>query len=252
MLTDHLIQNRWILEIIFSLIMTTLGVLISTKIHRLYAFSKYPPLKIFSHAFLFYSISFVFRIARIITYKLLDISKSEFSFLTATNTAYIAGDGLAKKFLFLTFPLALIEEYTILIAGMLLVYSFVWKKLHKNKTEDKWSHIIHITAFMIALITAYTGLVFYSYILELFVFIFALIYSYGALKKSKNKKMSRCLFTALLLISLTWLLYIVSWAVLVVSTKSVEGYVLLFIFPIAISGFTMIYMSISKMLKGFA
>ena len=113
-------QNKLVFELVYSLIVGLLAIFISLKSYRLYYISMHRGIKLFSFAFLCFSLSY---------------------FLQAL--------GLFVDDILLMFVFQFIFVYLMLLSGFFLVYSLVWKKITGNETVRVT--VLHAIALVLAL-----------------------------------------------------------------------------------------------------
>ncbi len=140
-LTSFYLTNELYLSIFNLLIVTILAFLISLKVDRLYQFSNHKGIRLFRHAFLFFSVAFFTQAIILIAgiWIVPPISKSSLSPLAIRLFIGV---------------LHMIFAYTITLSGFYIVYSLIWKKVNSSsKFVTKIKILsIHLIAFAIAII----------------------------------------------------------------------------------------------------
>ncbi len=178
------------LETIYTLLIIVPSLLIFSKTRRLYAFSNYKGLKYFSDAFLFFAIGFILR------------------YIVMLNKI-IAGNITAT---IQQFDLLLVAmEFFMIVPGMLLLYSLVWKRFEDLKYSKRPVNVSILLMYSFALIFACLDYLFstllFLYVSQIILFSAASIISYNnyRLRKQYFKQfyfISMVLFLLIMIINL--------------------------------------------------
>jgi len=181
------LQNKWILEVLYALVICAICMIIVLKTDRFYRISLHQGLRYFRNAFLFYGIAFV---GRYLFGLLLDIS---FDYLF-----------LAQVFF----------EFFLIMAGFFLFYSLVWKRFEPAKTNYLTSLLnsriigFELVALALAVLDSLWGtyyLMFFSQIVTFFLASVIAFYNYMTKDRKKNKFL-KFYFAAMLLELTAWIL----------------------------------------------
>jgi len=167
-MTRHLFltgQAFWI-ETIFALIVIACSLFIYLRTKEMYELTSYKGIKYFRDAFLFFGLAF-------------------FSRFILRFTAIINGSHFGRGFHQIGF---FIFIYTGLVAGLLLIYSLIWKKF---KHPEQYESIIHLIAILIAILSI-TSIFRVSFLLLLgFIFLLSALLAHHQKAKSKKDGLSK-------------------------------------------------------------
>ncbi len=184
MLSSLLIENKWLLEALYTLIISSICMLVVLKTDRFYRLSLHNGIRYFRNAFLFFGAGFL---ARYIF--------GLFSDFTINNASIVK----------------IIFEYFMIMAGFFLFYSLIWKKFASKKEYSSLFNI-KITIFNLMAVTlALLDSVWQTYNFMFFSQI--IIFSYSAIislvnyiKKSEKYKFLKFYFVGMLLVLSAWIL----------------------------------------------
>jgi len=177
-------ENKWLLEALYTLIITSICMIIFLKTDRFFRLSLHNGIRYFRNAFLFFGIGFLVRY-------ILGLF-SDFS---------IANADIVK----------IIFEYFMIMAGFFLLYSLVWKKFaSKNEYSSIFNSkitLFNIMAIVLALLDevwqTYNFMFFSQIIIFSYISVISLI---NYLKKSEKFKFLKFYFIGMLLIFSAWIL----------------------------------------------
>jgi len=180
-----ILQNKWVLEILYMLLISSICLIIVSKTDRFFRLSSHQGIRYFRNAFLFFAVGFLFR--------------------------YIYG-------LFADFSLNYSEivrgmfEYSLAMAGFFLLYSLIWKKFEFSKRDDTTSLfngkiiVFHVIALIVAALDILWGNYYFMFSSQIITFFFASIISFMNCKNIKSKKFSKFYFIAMVLGLSAWVL----------------------------------------------
>ncbi len=179
-----ILQNKWVLEIFYALLISSVCLIIFAKADRFFRLSSHQGIRYFRNAFFFYSIAFLVRY-------LYGVS-ADFS-LAYSEIARIA------------------FEYFLIMAGFFLLYSLVWKKFEYSEKNSSMFGGRILVFHAIALILAIGDNLWQSYYFmfssQIIVFISASLISYSNYRKNGEKhKFLNSYFIAMLLGLTAWIL----------------------------------------------
>ena len=180
-----LLENKWILELFYTLVIAAICLVIVAKSDRFFRLSSHQGIRYFRNAFLFYAVAFVFR--------------------------YIFG-------LFSDFSLNYFDvvrgmfEYSIVMAGFFLLYSLIWKKFEFSERDNNTSlfngkiMVFHSLALIVAILDILWGNYYFMFSSQIIAFFFASIIALRNSQNSKSRKFSKFYFIAMLLCLSAWIL----------------------------------------------
>jgi len=187
-----IMQNKWILEVLYSFIICLVCMIIVLKTDRFYKISLHQGIRYFRNAFLFYGIAFVGRYL--------------FGLLSDLSFDYLF---LAQVFF----------EFFLIMAGFFLFYSLVWKRFEPKKTHYITSLLnsriigFELVALMLSVIDALFGiyyLMFFSQVVTFFLASIIAFHNYITKDRKKNKFLKFYLIAMLLELSAWILNYLVA------------------------------------------
>lgn len=186
LLSSLIIENRWILELFYALIISSICMAIVLTADRFYKLSLHQGIRYFRNAFFFYGVAFIVRY----TFGIF----SDFSI----NYSYV---------------LRGLFEYFIVMAGFFLFYSLVWKKFEPLKEKDTSSLfnlkmiIFHLMAVIITVLDILWNTYYSMFSSQIIIFFYALIISYLNYRRNgRQHKFLKFYFIAMLLSFTAWLL----------------------------------------------
>jgi hypothetical protein len=180
-----LLENKWILEFLYTLIIVAICLAIVFKADRFVRLSSHQGIRYFRNAFLFYGLAFSMRYVLGIFY---DFSLNHL--------------GLIRG----------IFEYSLVMAGFFLLYSLIWKKFEFSKLDKNTSLfngkviIFHLIAIIISVADVLFGNYYFMFSSQIMTFFFASIISFFNYRKRKQYKFPKFYFIAMLLGLIVWIL----------------------------------------------
>lgn len=177
------------LETIYTILVLAPTITIFIKTRNLYSFSGYKGLNYFSKAFLFLAIGFFFRYLA----TLLRIFFHDNQLNTITNFGI----------------LTTAMEFFLVLPGLLLLYSLIWKKFEKRIYKNRFLGNSETLIYLIAILLALGDYLLQSFLLmytsQILLFMIASIVSY---KKTREKKrpMMQLYFIAMVLFFIAWII----------------------------------------------
>ena len=186
-----ILENKFIFEILYALIIASICSLIVMKTDKIYGLSSHQGIRYFRNAFLFFGIAFL---ARYIFGVFSDMS---WSYPYLVQIAF---------------------EYFLIMAGFFLLYSLIWKKLNSKKVKNSLLNskliIFHLIALALAITDSFLGNYFLMFSSQILIFIYASIISFiNFRKKGKEHKFLRFYFIAMLLSLIAWALNLLAASV---------------------------------------
>jgi hypothetical protein len=180
------VENKFILEAFYALIICAVCMLIVLKTDRFYKLSLHEGIRYFRNAFFFYGIAFAVR--------------------------YIFG--IFSDFsLHYAFMLKILFEYFIVMAGFFLLYSLIYKKIESPLKQYKSSLMnpkifaFHIVAFLISVLDYLWNTYLFMFLSQIIIFLFALGISFVNYRKSgRQRKFLKFYFIAMFLGLTAWTL----------------------------------------------
>ncbi len=161
-----IIQNRFILEAVYALIISAICAVIVLKTDKFFRLSLHTGIRFFRNAFLFFGVAFIARYVFGI-----------FSDLAVENIFEI-------QFLF---------EYFLVMGGFFLLYSLIWKRF-ETSNERYFSSLIntkvaifHVMAVIIALLDVVWMTYRFMFFSQMIVFFYAMTIAYSNFRKDKRK-----------------------------------------------------------------
>ncbi|VVB83725.1 Uncharacterised protein [uncultured archaeon] len=202
-LTSLIIDNRWVLEVLYAFVISAICMAIVFKTDKLYKISLHKGIRYFRNVFFFYGIAFIAR------YIFGVLSDSAFEYVLFAKVAF---------------------EYFIVMAGFFLLYSLIWRKFESQKTHYFTSlfnskvAIFHLMALIIAVLDVLWGAYDFMFYSQIIVFVFASIISYNNyIKNGKERKFLKFSFLAMILGLSAWILNLVTEMYLSWSHKALFG-----------------------------
>ncbi len=181
-----IIENKWMLEVLYALLISTICTAIVFKTDKFFRLSLHTGIRYFRNAFLFFGAAFA---ARYIFGVFSDMSV-DYSYL-----------------------IRIIFEYLLVMAGFFLFYSLIWKKIESTKESYASSlfnakiAIFHIIALIIAVLDNLWQTYYFMFLSQVIIFSYASIIAYINYKKDENKhRFLRFYFVAMLLGLTAWFL----------------------------------------------
>lgn len=188
-----IIKNKWVLEVLYALIVSSICMVIVLKADKFYKLSLHQGIRYFRNAFFFYGIAFAVR--------------------------YIFGlfcdlYGIFSNFSVIYFDIMKISfEYFLVMAGFFLFYSLVWKRFESQREEYTSSlfnakiAIFHAMAFVIATLDFLWHTYYFMFFSQIVIFSCASIIAYTNYKnKGRKHKFLKFYFIAMLLSFAAWIL----------------------------------------------
>jgi hypothetical protein len=179
------IENKFILEAFYALIICSLCMLIVLKTDRFYKLSLHKGIRYFRNAFFFYGIAFALRYVFGIF--------SDF----ALHYAFVVG---------------MLFQYFFVMAGFFLFYSLIYKKI-ESSSENYTSSLLnpkifvfHIIAFLISVLGYLWQTYLFMFFSQIIIFFCALIISFINYKNRKQHKFPKFYFIAVFLGLVAWIL----------------------------------------------
>jgi hypothetical protein len=186
-LSSWVIENRWILEIFYALIISSICFAIVLKTDKFFKLSLHQGIRYFRNAFFFYGIAFVGK--------------------------YLFGlfSDLSLDYLFVT---QVLFEFFLVMAGFFLFYSLVWRKFESEKAHYLTSLvnsriiIFELFALAIAVLDSFWHTYYIMFFSQILVFFCASIIAYSNYIKKDRKKhrFLKFYFVAMLLELSAWIL----------------------------------------------
>ncbi len=135
MVYDWILGNKEILKIIYALIVVFVCSIIVLKTDRLFKISDYQGLRYFRNSFFFFGIAFL--------------------------TRYILGLGGGEGFPpYYSSAIKILFEFFIIVAGLLLFYSLIWKRVEKSKHYHSFFNLNMFVLYSVALIITIASSIF--------------------------------------------------------------------------------------------
>jgi len=179
-----IVTNKFLLEVIYAFVLSLICLVILFKTDRYFRLSLHSGLRYFRNAFLFYGLAFFWKFLFAEAIKLNDfqVPISQFFF-----------------------------EYLLVMGGLFLLYSLIWKKFHtKPKVSSLFNSkisFLHLFAATIAIIDCLIGKYFLLFSSQIIIFGLASIIAFKNYKtKNKKSSFSRFYFLALLMGTVAWVL----------------------------------------------
>ncbi|MCL5018774.1 MAG: hypothetical protein M1416_03365 [Candidatus Pacearchaeota archaeon] len=177
-------ENKWLLEALYTLIITSICMIIVLKTDRFFKLSLHNGIRYFRNAFLFFGIGFLVRY-------ILGL----FSDFSITNADIIK----------------VIFEYFMIMAGFFLFYSLVWKKFaSKNEYSSMFNSkitLFNIMAIVLALLDEVWNTYNFMFFSQIIIFSYTSVISLiNYLKKSEKFKFLKFYFIGMLLVFAAWIL----------------------------------------------
>jgi hypothetical protein len=186
-----IIDNKWILEVAYALIIGLICSVIVFRTDKFFRLSLHKGIQYFRNAFLFFGLAFI---ARYLFGVISDLDLDEFVPV-----------------------LQVVFEYLLVMAGFFLIYSLIWRKFESAK--EKYSSslfnskiiIFHLMALVIAVLDTMWQTYYLMFFSEIVIFFYASIIAYINSKNDKKEhKFPRFYFIAMLLSLGAWILNFLS------------------------------------------
>jgi len=167
--SSFIIQNKEVFKLVYAFIVILACFLIVLKTHKLFRISLHRGIRYFRNAFFFYGIAFAIR------YFL--------SFFLSFDKAFIEYG----------FLINLLFEYFLIMAGFVLLYSLLWRKIDFPRKKEVSSlfnarmFIFYLLALIIVILDYLWGGYYFMFFSQILVFISATIISYSNYRKNKGK-----------------------------------------------------------------
>ncbi len=181
------IENKWILEVLYALAISLICAVIVIKTDRFFKLSLHQGIRYFRNAFFFYGLGFIAR--------------------------YIFGVLSDWSFSINYFVMQMIFEYFLVMAGFFLFYSLVWRKFESPKEEYLSSllntkiAVFHIMAVIIAVLDYTWHTYYFMFASQIIIFFCASIISYVNYRTNgRQHKFLKFYFIAMLLGLAAWIL----------------------------------------------
>jgi hypothetical protein len=186
-ITSLILQNKWVLELLYAFVICTICMIIVFKTDKFYRISLHQGIRYFRNAFFFYGIAFVGRYL--------------FGLLLDVSFGYIF---LAQVFF----------EFFLIMAGFFLFYSLVWKKFESSKAHYLTSllnsriMIFELVALIFAVMDAAWQTYYLMFFSQIVIFFFASIIAFSNYvnKDRKKNKFLKFYFIAMILELGAWIL----------------------------------------------
>ncbi len=216
MIFDWVLENKEMIKLVYAILICFICATIVVKTNKLFKLSDVQGLRYFRNSFFFYGLAFFSR--------------------------YILGLFWDTIFFF---------EFFIIIAGLFLLYSFIWKHAEYEgncyySLLNPKAGIFYIVAFLIACFDYYFNTALFMYISQIALFVVMSFISYNKFVSSGRKnKASKYYFVVILLGLLMWTLnmsleYFINWNIAVQSI----------VYSINILFFAFFFYVITKITKG--
>ncbi len=180
-----ILNNKPFLEYIYAFVMSFISLIILLKTDRYFRLSLHNGLRYFRNSFLFYGLAFFWK------FILADI--------TNLNLNYV----FFSQFIF---------EYLLIIGGLFLLYSLIWKKfdIHKitySSLINSKVIFLHIIAITLSFFDSFFESYRFLFISQILIFSFSIILFFKNYKKNENKSsLNKIYLLALLLGLIAWIL----------------------------------------------
>jgi hypothetical protein len=191
-IAELILQNKWILELLYALVICAICMIIVLKTDRFYRISLYQGIRYFRNAFLFYGIAF--------------LGRYFFGLLADMSFDYL-------------FVAQVFFEFFLIMAGFFLFYSLVWKKFESTKVHYSTSLLnsriimFELVALALALMDSLYNtyyLMFFSQIVIFFLASIIALSNYLKRDKKKNKFLKFYLIAMILELAAWVLNYLVA------------------------------------------
>ena len=182
-LSLFILQNKWILELLYALLIASICFIIFLKTDKFFRLSLHHGIKYFRNAFLFYGVAFVTR----------------YIFGVFSDFSIDYSDILRVFF-----------EYFLIMAGFFLLYSLVWKKFDTEKDSSMFNGriiVFHAIALVIAVLDNLWGTYLFMFASQIIVFLSASLISYSNYRKNgKKHKFLNFYFVTMLMGLAAWVM----------------------------------------------
>jgi len=196
MLLDWILANKEILKIFYGLLICFICALIVIKTDRLFKISDYQGLRYFRNSFFFYGVAFF---TRFILGAIPTIKENSICFINV-------------YFLF---------EFFMIVAGLFLLYSFIWKFIEKEKNHHSFFNVVatvfYVVAFLIASLNFLLNTSIFMYLSQVILFLLMGLISYKNFKAgSDSYRFLKYYFIVIVLGLIAWILnasleYFLEW-----------------------------------------
>jgi hypothetical protein len=196
MLYDWILTNKELLKIIYALIICFICAIIVLKTDRLFKLSDYQGLRYLRNAFFFYGIAFFVR--------------------------FILGAIIISNYQQI-YPILIkiIFNFSIIMAGMFLFYSLIWKKVEKKQQYSSLLNfnigILYLISIIITIFDYLLTTNLFMYVSQIILFTIMAIISYNNYTRAGRKhKFLKYYFLTMILGLLAWILntalfYFLNW-----------------------------------------
>jgi hypothetical protein len=183
-LSSLILQNKWVLEIFYALLISSICLIIFSKADKFFRLSSHQGIRYFRNAFFFYGIAFVVR----------------YIFGVFSDLSFEYAEVLRVSF-----------EYFLIMAGFFLLYSLVWKKFEYSEKDSSMFNgrimIFHAIALVVAILDNLWQNYYFMFLSQIIVFFSASLISFSNyLKNGKAHKFLKYYFIAMLLGLAAWIL----------------------------------------------
>ncbi|MEK6827177.1 MAG: hypothetical protein AABX99_01700 [Nanoarchaeota archaeon] len=183
-LSSLILQNKWVLEIFYALLISSVCLIIFAKADKFFRLSSHQGIRYFRNAFFFYGIAFLVR------YLYGVFSDFSFSYSEVFRVSF---------------------EYFLIMAGFFLLYSLVWKKFEFSEKDSSMFNgrimVFHAIALVVAILDNLWGTYYFMFASQIIVFMCAsLIACVNSIRNGKTHKFLGSYFVAMLLGLTAWIL----------------------------------------------
>ena len=186
---EILFPNTFGMELIYSFVIIFCSLIIYFSTKEMYKISKYPGIKYFREAFLFFAIAYFFKSFISFLFLILDVHEIiEFSSILF---------GMLTLFFFL---------YASTMAIFYLLYSVMWKKLKKSGYIIPLMHILVLFISGASILIGQAGILI---VLQVLVFSFVAIQNFSSYRKLAVQKRKSSIYTIYLFLFIFWILNLV-------------------------------------------
>ncbi|MCK9596807.1 hypothetical protein M0R19_06470 [Candidatus Pacearchaeota archaeon] len=214
-----IVENKYILEIFYALIISSVCMLIVLKTDRFYQLSLHRGIRYFRNAFFFYGLAF--------------------------GARYLFG--LFSDFsLHYAFVLGMVFEYFFVMAGFFLFYSLIYKKVESPREHYKSSllnpkiFVFHMVALIIAVLGYLWQTYYFMFVSQILIFFCSLIIVFSNYIKSGRQHKFLKFYTIAVLLGLgAWILNLLAalyfeWSKIVMMNVGILNIIffLLFLFGV--------------------
>lgn len=195
-----ILNNKIILEALYTLIIVAICMIISIKADRFYQISLHNGIRYFRNAFIFFGAGFL---ARYIFGLLSDLALNN---LAIVKVAF---------------------EYLIIMAGFFLFYSLIWKKFASQKEYSSLFNskiiVFHFMALVLSIIDVVWETYNFMFFSQIIIFFYTTIISLTNLRNSEKRKFLKSYFVGMLLVLSAWVLNFLAAEVFLWSPRILIG-----------------------------